>query len=77
MMVLKILIMQMLRWEVGERPLLPGSAQRDLLVNGHSLKGQANMVIKIECFHYDDSDAIDFIVLSMDCNFQDPFIASQ
>jgi len=67
----------MLRWEVGEGPLLVGSAQRDLLVKGHSLKGQANVVIEIECFCYDDSDAIDFVVLiSMDCDFQDPFIAS-
>ena len=64
---------------MGEGPLLIGSAQRDLLAKGHSLKGQANMVVEIECFPYDDSDAnaIDFIVLiSMDCNFQDPFIAS-
>jgi len=76
-MVLRIPIRQMSRWEVGERPLLIGSAQRDLLVKGQSLKGQANVVIEIECFRYDDSDAIDFIVLiSMDCNFQDPFIAS-
>ena len=62
---------------MGEGPLLIGSAQRDLLAKGHSLKGRANVVIKIECFHYNGSDAIDFVVLiSMDYNFQDPFIAS-